>query len=414
MGKVPARKGRDFLLHTAKIKIVVLNSMTRLVLLFLPLVACKSGVEQPQPKSEAGQALHAAVEYLWSGQEEDGGWHSPQHGLVRSGQAWTPFILNALLEVPDSIYLKSNGQVNRAARFITKRVDERGVLGLNDPDLLEYPNYSTAYAMMALMTIDQAKHGALIDKMGTYLTKEQFTEQRGFANSSLAYGSWGMGETNLLDGQFGHLDLSHTRRVLQALNAWGKADHSVFEDAQSFLRVLQKHPLATKPQPEMVSRDTVGHYYDGGFYFSTTALAANKGGSYIDSVTGETVFRSYATTTCDGLLSLLLSGYSETDEPVQAAIDWLVEHPRLDLPEGIPEDSPGEWDEVVVFYHYMVRAEVYSLIEWPGEWRSELVSILKSKQLEDGSFSNPKGGANKEDDPLLATAMAVMVLSRTL
>ena len=43
-------------------------------------------------------ALPHAVEYLWSQQASDGGWHSRTYGLLRSGQALTPFVLDALLQ----------------------------------------------------------------------------------------------------------------------------------------------------------------------------------------------------------------------------------------------------------------------------------------------------------------------------
>jgi hypothetical protein len=42
------------------------------------------------------------------------------------------------------------------------------------------------------------------------------------------------------------------------------------------------------------------------------------------------------------------------------------------------------------------------------------VRTLEGRQGKDGSFSNPYGALNKEDDPLLATAMAVQVLGHAL
>lgn len=42
------------------------------------------------------------------------------------------------------------------------------------------------------------------------------------------------------------------------------------------------------------------------------------------------------------------------------------------------------------------------------------VATLKAKQMDDGSFYNPEGAINKEDDPMLATAMAVIILTRVI
>src|SRR5579859_1254086 len=49
---------------------------------------------------DPADALIRACRYLWSQQAEDGGWHSRTYGLLRSGQSLTPFVLNALLQVP--------------------------------------------------------------------------------------------------------------------------------------------------------------------------------------------------------------------------------------------------------------------------------------------------------------------------
>lgn len=375
------------------------------------LLAC-NGPKQPEPKSEAGIMLQRACEYLWSVQDKDGGWHSETHGLLKEGQAWTPFVLSALLDVPDSIY-NPGSRVDDAIDFITERINERGVLGLNDPDIIEYPNYSTAYALMCLWKA-RPDEESLIKKMADYLISEQFTEQRGIERGHPAYGGWGFGETNLKHGQIGHVDLSHTRRVLQALDGSGVEHAEAMEKARHFLRVLQKSPEADT-QPGLKQPDTAGRYFDGGFYYSSTAESTNKAGQEFDSLTGEYVNRSYATATCDGLLALVFSGKKENEASVVAAVNWLLDNPGLEEPAGIPEDDPSNWRKVIFFYHLMVRAEVYAFLDiGPGDWRTEMLAILKSKQAADGSFSNPEGAINKEDDPMLATAMAVIVLARVL
>ena len=43
-----------------------------------------------------------------------------------------------------------------------------------------------------------------------------------------------------------------------------------------------------------------------------------------------------------------------------------------------------------------------------------LVDLLREKIREDGSFLNPYGAPNKENDPLLATAFAVQALTGAL
>ncbi|MEZ4850395.1 MAG: hypothetical protein R3B93_17650 [Bacteroidia bacterium] len=46
-----------------------------------------------------------------------------------------------------------------------------------------------------------------------------------------------------------HIDISHTRKVVQALAESGLGRKAVFEKAQYFLRLVQKHPDEKRPQP---------------------------------------------------------------------------------------------------------------------------------------------------------------------
>ena len=51
----------------------------------------------------AQPAVARAAAFLWGVQADDGGWHSRTYGLLRSGQSLTPFVLDALLQVPHVI-----------------------------------------------------------------------------------------------------------------------------------------------------------------------------------------------------------------------------------------------------------------------------------------------------------------------
>src|SRR5262245_39060526 len=111
-----------------------------IVLLFVT----PAGVQTRQP------ALAKAVKYLWSQQADDGGWHSRTYGLLRSGQSLTPVVLDALLQVPDEDYPLPRARVARAIAFIAEKTRSDGVLGMADPGIPDYPNYSTALAVTAL------------------------------------------------------------------------------------------------------------------------------------------------------------------------------------------------------------------------------------------------------------------------
>ncbi|NNE33962.1 MAG: terpene cyclase/mutase family protein, partial [Rhodothermales bacterium] len=187
-------------------------------ILLIGLMSCSTDL-RPQPS--APEVLQRSVDYLVSLQDSDGGWRSPTHGFLRGGQAWTPFVLYQLahaqetvgVNVPDTVF--ENG-----VDFIRSHVNEIGVLGLKDPDIMEYPNYSTSYALRAMLKLGSPADRELVDRMADYLLAQQYTEQRDIAPSNVAFGSWGFGEKVVRRGFVGHVDLSHTRRVIEALSEY--------------------------------------------------------------------------------------------------------------------------------------------------------------------------------------------------
>ncbi len=387
----------------------------KLAVLWLLLTACNSAsapdaLSGAAARSEAEEALQKACRYLWSQQGEDGGWHSRTYALLRSGQALTPFILQALLEAPADLCPRPAGGLAKALQFIRSQTNQEGVIGLADPDILEYPNYSTAYALRCLVRAGQEVDRQLIAKMQDYLVGQQFRAENGFPQTELAFGGWGFGAP-VQAGSPGHMDLPHTRRVLQALHESGLEDPALTDRATVFLRLLQRHPDETRPQPlpagqgEAPGGETP---FDGGFHFSPVVLEANKG--RLQGQGAGAYFRSYATATCDGVLALLAAGASADDERVAAAIRWLERHPRWDYPEGIPQDHPEDWGNALHFYHLAVRAEAFQALSWPGDWKRELTRQLVPQQRGDGSFINSRSALMKEDDPLLCTALAVTAL----
>src|SRR5256714_12331482 len=95
-------------------------------------------------------ALTRAAGYLWARQAEDGGWHSHTYGLLRSGQSLTPFVLEALLQIPETVGPLPKTRVDRAIAFIQTHTQSGGALGVADPGIPDYPNYATALAVSAL------------------------------------------------------------------------------------------------------------------------------------------------------------------------------------------------------------------------------------------------------------------------
>lgn len=367
----------------------------RILLLLLLFLQCSTQKETP---------LSSACNWLWSKQSPDGGWHSNTHGILQGGLAYTPYILYTLMQVPESQYHHPEKQKQRALDFIRRSIGENGRVGELGAEILEYPNYATSYALRVLVQENDPVDADRIRNMRRYLLDEQFTENRGISPDQLVYGAWGFGE-KLAHGSFGHVDLSHTRRVLQALQESSTDTITYADHARIFLRMVQKRPEETRPQPPLDEPHTVP--YDGGFYCSPVVWGSNKAGINDDSLR---YFPSYATATADGLLALLAAGVSPNDQRVQDALQWLQKHDDLSQPGGIPTDNPAQWNLVLRLYHLSARADVYRALALPATAMMPALDVLQQFQQPDGSYSNPMGAGNKEDDPLLATALAINVL----
>ncbi len=373
-----------------------------------------------------GHPIQRAAAYLWSKQSPDGGWHSETYGLLRSGQALTPFVLYALLQVPEEVVARPAGGVQRGLEFLRRHLRDDGALGYADPDVLEYPNYATAYALLCFLHASKPEDRARIERMADYLAAQQYSVEDGFSPDHPAYGGWGFGGARS-PAEPGHLDLAHTRRVLQALAAADRLSAKASARAERFLLLLQKHPLRpeagaraerfrlplqkhpheSRPQPLPSEAEPSRARFDGGFYFSPVVLAANKG-----RLDAEGNWRSYTSATSDGVLALLAAGVARDDPRVRRAGEFLRQHPRLDYPQGIPAppEHPEPWGEAIHFYHLAVRAEAYDRVDGPKGWRAQIAQLLASEQQPDGSFVNRASPLMKEDDPLLATALAVTAL----
>jgi squalene-hopene/tetraprenyl-beta-curcumene cyclase len=309
-------------------------------------------------------ALARAVRWLWSQQSQDGGWHGKTYGLLRSGQSLTPFVLDALLGLPNE-----GPGVDQAFEFLKRNTNADGSLGLSDSAAPDYPNYATG---LAVRVAARLKRDA--SQWIACLRGQQFTEGNGWTRNDPAYGAWGMGGERRRPPEPGHVDLAMTRYVLEGLAAAG---------------VSTSDPTMHKA---IVYLDRCQNP-DGGFFFSTVNLDTNKAGD----VNGK--YRSYGTTTCDGLLSMRAAGVAASDPRIARAQAWLKKNHLEERAPGFDiEPARMGWSEGLRFYYAAAITRAMP----------ELAVLLPTERA-DGSFAN---GNNlvKEDDPLLATAFAVRVL----
>ena len=322
--------------------------------------------------------LRDAARYLWSQQAEDGGFRSTTYGLLRSGQSLTPFVLVALLGVPDSESSRPRGAIERALNFIKANTNADGALGLMDDTAADYPNYATALAVCAMVKArspQNHEYEKLIEPMVTQLRAQQFSEANGWTSQHAPYGGWGMGGSIRRPPEAGHVDMSMTRHVLEALQLSGvPASDQVMSRALIFLQRSQNP--------------------DGGFYFSPVNPEINKAGESGGR------FASYGTATADGVLALRAAGVPDEDPRIAKAIIWLKDHHEPDRAPGFDEATDQPWGFGLRFYyaHAISRVLPKLPVELPV-------------QSSNGSFRNSVNLV-KEDDPLIATAFSLSVMAR--
>jgi hypothetical protein len=348
---------------------------------FLLTAAAAAGCSWKRGRS----SLTRAAQYLWAQQATDGGFHSATYGLLRSGESLTPFVLGALLRVPDDTVPVPAGALDRAIAFIRRHTSVDGAVGVIGDDA-DYPNYATALAVDALVVAQRrlpavahgAKPGSLtadIAPMVAHLRAQQFSEANGWTAEHTAYGGWGMGGAIRRPPNAGHVDLSMTRFVLEALRASGiDGSDPAMTRARVFLERSQNH--------------------DGGFFFSPVIPELNKAGQSAEG------FVSYGTATADGVLALKASGVPDSDDRIARAIAWLDRHHQPDRVPGFGEaESPqASWGAGLRFYYAAAIARVR-----PQQ------RVRLPEPADDGSFRNANGRV-KEDDPLIATTFAIHCL----
>src|SRR5205823_2080836 len=134
-----------------------------------------------------------------------------------------------------------------------------GALGRMDQNSADYPNYATSLAVSVLVKAARNGREPLIARMVAQLRAQQFSETNGWMPDHPAYGAWGMGGPIHHPPDAGHVDLSMTRCVLEALQSAGvSASDPAMARALVYLRRSQNP--------------------DGGFYFSTVNPEVNKAG----------------------------------------------------------------------------------------------------------------------------------------
>lgn len=352
----------------------VLSRRGLLVLGALVAAGCRG--ESLVDRSRAGAARGAAARalaWLATQQSADGRFPSTTYGLLKTGQSTTPFVVASVLQLPPK--LRDDAVLRKALRSLVG-LQTGGALGFATvaPD---YPTYSTALALSGWAALPAEATEVAAATALVWLLDQQYGP--GWSGHP-AEGGWGMGALKAPSPPHaGHVDLSMTRRVLQALAAARLAPgHEAFVRARSF-----------------VQRCRAG----AGFVYSPVDLALNKGGC-------DGACAPYGSATTDGILASAVLGLDPT-EPLA----WLRAHHRLDANPGIGPGPLQGFAQAMRGCYRAGSAEVFAALGGPPGWREALVDAVLAEQRPDGSWVN-ESSLQKEDDPLISTSFAITCLAR--
>lgn len=363
------------------------------------LLSAEGSAEDGGLTGRLDAGIAKALAALIAKQSATGGFHSETYGVLKPGAATTAFVVETLSRLPEAQRAAHSQALERAMAFVKATEAEGRGIG-SKGEWLEYPVYSTALAIRTWQRLKPVGWEADVARWRVFLVAQQHAEANGCAPEHQAYGGWSApGLTP--DRVNRDADLSATRYALDALLAADlDAQDPLWRRARVF---LSRHGNAT----------------DGGFVYSRVLYSKNKAG---DDARTETGYRSYGSATLDGLLILArLDGRGQPEgtaaptaaEPLKKARAWWEATHALIGPAGF-EGATGEqaaWAPAMNFYYRAALAEAAASGAMPlnaGQWR-ELADLTLRLQGADGLWRN-ESALMKEDDPLLASPMALQVL----
>jgi hypothetical protein len=336
--------------------------------------------------------LEKGLAYLMAAQADDGGWHSETYGSMRDGAALTALVLYALSHLPEELRRPYDERLKRAYKFLQRGIAKRGRVAAPD-GTLDQPLYGSAMTLTAVKRTRFDAPASDVAALTRYLVAAQLTQQRRFAANDPHLGGWDLlGDPEIL-GRTSDSNVSVTCFVLEALHdSPDPAAKKSIELARPWIARCQNLPG------------------DGGFMFTPDVKSSNNKAEWTDQAHRQP--RSYGTATCDGLRCLSYAGFKQDDPRVTAAVRWIVDHQDVDAVPGFQDLPPeNDWQNGLRFYYYATLAKSldYLPADAAKQRRQSLQAQLQSLQRNDGRWQNDSARM-REDDPLIATPLAVLVL----
>lgn len=330
--------------------------------------------------------LDRGVAWLARKQNADGAWRGEEIAVLRPGPAMTAFVLYVFTRLPEPLRLHYADSMSRAARYLEVHLNSEGIVGM-EPSGPDYPNYATSLTILCFAALRPSGWEESVARMVDHLKRAQLDETEGWKPEDREYGGWGFGGPPRPKPEAHRLDMSMTRFALEALAA---------------AQVPAEDPVWARARRFLAGCQSMGG--DGGFHF--TPLAGQNKADTEDKSRDRARGRSYGTATADGLIALhCAKGPGEKDD---AASRWLDGNFSERHCPGFVPDHPRPWADGLLGYWLAAAARVVN-----RDQRARIRSAIAARQRADGSWMNACD-VMLENEPLLATTLAVLALSESM
>ncbi|MEN0019819.1 MAG: prenyltransferase/squalene oxidase repeat-containing protein [Planctomycetota bacterium] len=364
-------------------------------------------------RAQAEAMRDRAIEFLRQAQDDEtGAW-----SLAGGGPefpAITALALNGMLLDPE--IGADDDTVRAAVRYLLSNQQPDG--GIHAGIL---PSYNTACSVSALSRVDTAEAREAVEKALPFLLKLQWGVEGGptlegetIDEDHPFFGGVGYGNS-------GRPDMSNLTLFLQALEDAGyESDGEAVQRALVFLQRTQMLD-SVNDMPYAEGSRQGGFVYSTSPNGEQIGVGESKAGEMIETLSDGTRasrLRSYGSMTYAGFKSLVYADLDAEDERVAAAFDWLRAHYTLSENPELGDD--GYYYYILVFGRALdawdddtlqVASDGGAAVE--RRWAEDLVQQLATLQQDDGSF-RPVARRWLEYDPVLITAYTLISLGHAL
>ncbi len=352
-----------------------------------------AGILDVSLSNEAKAAVNRGLDWLLSQQSTNGSWSNPAF------PALTAMPLQALVQ---SGRTDAKAAAASAVQFILSCVHSNGAIYVEVPDRKGggLSGYNTAICMTALSATRNPALIRVIQNARQYMAGSQHfgdDEYRGgFGYDRSTQRSY----TDLLNTYYATVAMRETQSVEDMRPAGEKRVDIDWSETVKYVARLQNKPEA-------------GPQDAGGIVYNPNDPKAGA----TTNAQGIVVLRSYGSITYAGMLALIYANVDRDDTRVQSAFDWSVRHWSLD-------ENPGMGSQGLFFFYNVLGKSLGAYgqpslhmkdgttVDWKTELAKKLISLQKIDPKTGRGYWVNDNNRFWENDPVLATAYALIALQR--